>query len=229
VHSRAGRPSTLITVLFLSWLSSVLPASAQTAAINGPLRIQTDVPAVAATVLVPFAVGGWAIDQIASSGTGIDAVHVWAIPETGAPIFLGVATEGVSRPDVAAAFGAQFLPSGFNLTAAAPLTPGTYTLAVFGHRASTGAFDIVDQRPITVRGITLSDLFPCAAGQGPQFNGTTWGCAANPGAQGPVGPQGPAGPTGPTGPTGSTTPVRRSGTRATRSGACRSTWTWRAV
>ena len=143
MRSRAGRPSALITILFFSALSIVGSASAQTAAVSGPLRLQTDVPAPGATVIVPFAIGGWTLDQIAASGTGIDAVHVWAIPESGAPIFLGIATQGVSRPDVAAVFGAQFLMSGFNLTATASLTPGAYTLAVFGHRASTGTFDVL--------------------------------------------------------------------------------------
>jgi len=37
-----------------------------------------------------------------------------------------------------------------------------------------------------VRGITLSDLGPCAAGQGPQFDGTSWVCATNRGP-GPAG------------------------------------------
>src|SRR5881392_726039 len=66
---------------------------------SGPLRLQTDLPGANATVNVPFIVAGWTIDQIAASGTGMDTVHVWAIPPIGPPTFLGVAGMGGSRPD----------------------------------------------------------------------------------------------------------------------------------
>lgn len=172
--------------------------------VSGPLRIQVDTPTAGATVVLPFAVGGWAIDQLAPSGSGIDAVDAWAVPTSGAPTFLGSAKMGGSRPDVAAIFGAQFRPSGFDLGANALLTPGAYMLTVFGRRASTGAFEIVEQVPITVRGVTLSDLLPCGPGQVPQFDGTSWVCSNNSGLQGAPGPQGPAGAIGPSGPTGAT-------------------------
>ena len=48
-------------------------------------------------VVQPFVVAGWAIDLAAWSGTGVDAVHVWAYPTPGSgatPIFLGVADPG---------------------------------------------------------------------------------------------------------------------------------------
>jgi Collagen triple helix repeat (20 copies) len=214
VRLRARSLSISIFLCCFSLMIGIRSAAAQQPTINGPLRLQVDIPAASTTVTLPFGVGGWAIDQLASSGTGIDAVHVWAIPTSGAPTFLGAATMGVSRPDVAAAFGAQFEASGFNLSANAVLAPGGYTLAVFGHRSSTGTFDIVEQVPITVRGVTLSDLVPCTAGQVPQFNGAAWGCADNPGVpgvQGPQGPQGPAGSQGPAGPQGATGPTGATG------------------
>ena len=48
----------------------------------------------------PLEVRGWAVDGSATSGTGVDAVHVWAYPAAGNPVFLGAATYGLSRPDV---------------------------------------------------------------------------------------------------------------------------------
>ena len=42
----------------------------------------------------PLEVCGWAVDGAATSGTGMDAVHVWAYPAAGNPVFLGVATYG---------------------------------------------------------------------------------------------------------------------------------------
>jgi hypothetical protein len=200
----------LLVLLLVPGLAAAQPGTV----VGGTLRLQTDIPVSGAVLTVPFGVGGWAIDQLATSGTGIDTVHVWAVPPSGTATFLGVATLGVARPDVAAIFGAQFEPSGFNLTAAVPLAPGVYTLAVFAHRASTGRFDIVDQMPITIRGITLSDLFPCMNGQVPRLNGGVWTCSDAAGEQGPPGPPGPTGPQGPagaTGPTGATGPVGPTG------------------
>jgi len=197
-----ARTRVLVSVLLFS-IAAATRASAQNVSVSGPLRLQTDAPARSAEVKPPFLVGGWALDTSAASGSGMDAVHVWATPLAGSPTFLGAATLGAERPDVAAAFGAQFHSAGFNLVVNVPLAPGAYMLAVFGRRISTGTFDIVDQVPITVRGITLGDLVPCIAGQVPRFNGASWACAdVAQGAQGPTGPAGPAGPTGSTGPAG---------------------------
>src|SRR5262245_7713327 len=210
----AVRPFRASTCVFgaLVIVSLAHPAAGQEGmVINGTLRMQTDAPTANAVVTTPFLVGGWTLDQVAPSGSGMDAVHVWAIPASGSPIFLGAAAMGVARPDVAAIFGPQFANAGFNVTTVAPLAPGAYTLAVFGHRASTGTFDIVEQVPITVRGTTLSDLFPCSNGQVPQLNNGFWGCVTAVGAQGPTGPTGPQGPAGATGPTGPTGPTGATG------------------
>ena len=84
---------------------------------------------------------GWALDR-QGEGTGIDAVHIWAYPTAGgSPTFLGVAA-GVSRPDVATAFGdARFTPSGYSLTVHT-LPPGTYTVVVYARSTATGAFSV---------------------------------------------------------------------------------------
>jgi hypothetical protein len=213
MDSVARRLSVCIPVLALVLLSGARP-SAQNLTANGALRLQTDAPVPGATVTMPFAIGGWVLDVSAASGTGIDAVHVWAVPASGPAVFLGVATLGLPRADVAAIFGAQFQLSGYSLTAHTILSPGAYTLAVFGHRASTGTFDIVEQVPIHVRGISLTDLVPCTAGQVPTFGGESWGCAdvaGVAGPAGPTGPQGPAGAAGPAGPAGVTGPKGATG------------------
>lgn len=62
---------------------------------------------------------GWAIDSDAPSGTGVSAIHVWAYPNPGsgqAPIPLGVATYGLSRPDADLAFngGGRYVNSGWS-------------------------------------------------------------------------------------------------------------------
>ncbi len=113
-------------------------------------RMNVDVPTVPASVSGPFLVGGWAIDAGATSGSGVDAVHVWAFPTTGAaPTFLGAANLGVARPDVGNAFGQQFSASGFELTASIA-TPGTYDLNVYAHSTVNGTFNDVQTVRVTV-------------------------------------------------------------------------------
>ena len=84
-----------------------------------------------------FVVAGWAFDAAALSGTGISAVEVWA--ERGNDVrFVGNATIGIPRPDVAAAFGAQFVNSGWGLVAG-DLPPGPWTIRVNLKSAQTGS------------------------------------------------------------------------------------------
>jgi hypothetical protein len=94
------------------------------------LRLQIDLPSTNATLGTGTnLLAGWALDVGAANGTGVSAVHVWAVPTNGSPAtFLGVATLGLSRPDVAAAFGSQFGNAGY--VRAFNLPAGTYTLPV---------------------------------------------------------------------------------------------------
>jgi bacillolysin len=119
----------------------------------GP-RLSIDTPANGAHVSSSFHIGGWALDNPAVSGTGMDAIHVWAYPNPGsgtAPIFLGAASYGGVRADVGAYFGAQFTNSGYNLPVTG-LAPGVYQINVFGHSAVTGTFNIVQSVVVTVGG-----------------------------------------------------------------------------
>ena len=111
--------------------------------VSRPL-MSLDVPTANATVQPSFAVSGWALDAGSPSGTGVDAVHVWAFPTSGAaPIFLGAATLGFGRPDVGAYVGdGRFTPSGFGLSAA--LSPGTYDVRAYAF--STVAGDVQQHR-----------------------------------------------------------------------------------
>lgn len=92
-----------------------------------------------------------AIDAGAGAGTGIDTIHIYAYPSVGDPIWIGAPTLGYGRPDVAAAFGSQFHPSGFALTTSA-LAPGTYTLVVYPHSWVTNSFSQAQSVYVTVLG-----------------------------------------------------------------------------
>jgi hypothetical protein len=98
-----------------------------------------------------FTIAGWAIDEAAAQGTGIDAVHVWAYSTAGGdPIFLGVAEYGDSRPDIAASFGEQFRGASYNL-AVDGLSSGEYDVVVYPHSAVTGDFHGAQVVRVTVQ------------------------------------------------------------------------------
>ncbi len=99
----------------------------------------------------PLNVQGWAIDGGSVSGTGVQTVHVYAIPHGGAAMFLGAATYGIGRDDVAAVYGTRFSGSGFQLTA--PMLPaGNYTIVAYALRTASGVFDSATAVEITAGG-----------------------------------------------------------------------------
>ena len=91
----------------------------------------------------PNMVTGWAYAENLRDA-GISAIHVYAQPVSGgAPIFLGVATTGDARADVAARYGSQYANAGFHLAFGSSVLPqGTYDLVVFAQSAKTGTFQI---------------------------------------------------------------------------------------
>jgi uncharacterized repeat protein (TIGR03803 family) len=99
-------------------------------------RIALDTPGGGSTVAQGFTMAGWAIDPSVPTGTGVDAVEVWAHPVGGGTaVRLGDAAYGGARPDVGAVFGSRFTNSAFSL-AAPPLPAGTYDLIVYARSVS---------------------------------------------------------------------------------------------
>ena len=137
---------------------SVINPDAQGASSGAILRVTPgpfvviDSP-VAGSVGQPLTVRGWAVDGTVPTGTGVDAVHVYATPAGGAAVFLGAATYGQSRPDVGSAHGSRFTPSGFTLTAPSALPPGAYTITVYSHTTG-GAFNAAAAVGVTLLGPT---------------------------------------------------------------------------
>jgi hypothetical protein len=105
------------------------------------VRSAINAPGNGATLASPFALSGWAVDSYAASGTGIQAIHAWAYPAAGgAPLFVGVATYGLSRTDVAQVLGStQFTNCGFSLPSAT-LPSGTWTISLFALVDATQSF-----------------------------------------------------------------------------------------
>jgi hypothetical protein len=115
-------------------------------------QMAVDAPVPGGLVTMPFLINGWAIDRAAASGTGVDAVHVWAYPNPGSglpAVFLGVASYGGTRGDVGSVFGAQFTNSGFFLTITS-LSPGAYRLVVYAHSTVSATFNDVRTADVMV-------------------------------------------------------------------------------
>ena len=106
----------------------------------GPAPIlRLDTPISGTRVRQPFALSGWALDAT-SPTRGIDTLHVWAYPASGAsPQFVGVATYGGSRPDIATTYGSQFMNTGFTLPVRG-LAPGDWWIVIYGLVSATQTF-----------------------------------------------------------------------------------------
>ena len=141
-----------------------------------------DTPVNGASVRQPFLLGGWALDAGAPTGNGIDVVHVYAYPFAGgAPRFIGELRVNRTRTDVAAAFGARFSPSGYEVTVLG-LPPGGHRIIVYGHSTLTDKFEISRTVDVTVASTAMIVLDTPAAGAvvGQRFALGGW--AIDPGA-----------------------------------------------
>jgi glucose/arabinose dehydrogenase len=113
--------------------------------------LAVDVPGQGATVDASFLIGGWAFDAAAPAGTGVDAIHAWAMPAGGGSfVFLGATTTFADRTDVGAIFGARFTNSGYTIVTGS-LPSGAWDVYVFARSTTTGQFQPSGPIRITVR------------------------------------------------------------------------------
>ena len=91
-------------------------------------------------------VSGWALDAGAVSGTGVDRVQVYLNG-----VYRGDTVYGLSRPDIGAAYGARFAPSGYSyLLDLTVVAPGSHMIEVRAHSLVTG-LETSTLRIVTVR------------------------------------------------------------------------------
>jgi len=102
--------------------------------------INIDTPSAGGSTSGNFELSGWAIEQSATSTTGITAVHVYNGPAAGEKNMLGTAEYGISRQDVASAIGkSNFTNSGFRINIdGSRLSIGRNTLYIYAHNPSLG-------------------------------------------------------------------------------------------
>lgn len=93
-----------------------------------------DSPGDGSTASGSVRVAGWALDQAATSGTGVDGVTIYIDG-----VLAGNATYGVSRSDIGASYGTQFTASGYYLDVdLRPLSPGVHAIEVRAHSSVSG-------------------------------------------------------------------------------------------
>ncbi len=163
----------LTLALVLSVAAWLYPATMQNSVVaqESTAQVVVERPLPGTSVSAQVQVSGWALDP-SGPGTGIDAVHVYLDGEPGQPRsrFLGTASYGQSRPDVARTMGEErFTRSGFSLVTELP--PGNHTLFVYAHstgagtqdgwsKAAVGAFEASSIAPVA----TMVQPGPAAAG-----------------------------------------------------------------
>jgi len=127
---RAILRATAVLTLVLASVTSAHAAS----------RVFIDVPRAGSTQPSSFIIGGWMVDFAATRDNGVSTMHVWAYSNVGLPsIFIGEITRG-PRPDVAAAFGPQFLNSGYSILVR-NLPVGSWTMVMTPWSTVKGGFD----------------------------------------------------------------------------------------
>lgn len=109
-----------------------------------PAKMDINKPGGGETVAGKFLIGGWAIHEAASSGTGVDQLHIYFDGPAGSGARGVAAAYGIQRDDVAAAFGDRFRYSGFHLEfSSAELSVGQHTVYVYAHSTTTDQWQLM--------------------------------------------------------------------------------------
>lgn len=95
-----------------------------------------------------FTLSGWAIDK-RGTGTGVEAIHVWARNGSGAGTYLGAATLGITISEAAILHGPAYGNAGFELQTSMPLD--TVQLEVYAYNN----FNLQFETPAAVHRVSL--------------------------------------------------------------------------
>ena len=110
-----------------------------------------DWPPAGATLEGTSTVQGWALDLNTSEGTGVDQVHIYRDGPYPLGTFLGIASYGLERADVASFFGSsQLTDSGWSFDWDSRGTAsGAHSLYVYAHSSVNGTWTLA-VRPFTL-------------------------------------------------------------------------------
>jgi hypothetical protein len=145
---RAGR----FLAALKTWQESGRPVftRAPVVAESDDLQFYVDAPQRGATVVQPFLLGGWGVDDRSPHEPGIDMIEVWAGADEDSERLVGVAPTGGVRPDVAAVVGERGRTSGYTLSIMG-LPLGPCELRVYAHSAVGNRFVAARHVEVTVR------------------------------------------------------------------------------
>jgi len=157
---RIARLATILAVVAAAAPLGPNEDSRQAGAQSCNVQISLDNPAENETVLPSQTVSGWAADQGATDGTGINAVVVTLDGALDSPDnrLIGVADYGSPRPDIAESLGERFTNVGFSVTWDTSTVPsGRHQLFVQTHTAC--GWETLS-RPIVVQGTGSAAVAP---------------------------------------------------------------------
>ncbi|MBV9893726.1 MAG: cellulase family glycosylhydrolase [Chloroflexi bacterium] len=112
IVARAGLAVAALALLAVLWKTSnqAIPRPVNASSPANSVQAAIDLPADGSTLQGPSYVVGWAVDSASSSGVGIDHVSVF-LDGT----YVGDAHLGLSRDDIAAAYGKNFQMAGWQM------------------------------------------------------------------------------------------------------------------
>ncbi len=163
----------LALALILTAGGLLLGPTWRVAAQDSGAQVVVERPLPGTSISVQASISGWAVDP-SGPGSGVDAVHVYLDGEPGQPRarFLGQASYGQPRPDVARTLGdARFTNSGFALLSELP--PGTHSLFVYAHTAGAGAQEGWTRASVGSFETSLIEAAPTMVQPGPTPAGDT--------------------------------------------------------
>ena len=130
-HTIEVRARSTVTGADTAYIRSIIAAPSATSYPSGGV----DAPPEGGAVVGSTTVSGWALDAGATTGTGVDRVQVYLDG-----VYRGDAVYGQGRPDIGAAYGARFAPSGYSyLLNLAGVAAGSHTIEVRARSTVTGA------------------------------------------------------------------------------------------
>lgn len=146
-----------------------------TVTFSNTLQGALEIPANGARVGGVLTIKGWAADKAASLGTGVQAVHVYLDGEQNQGFFLGAATYGETREEIARQLGEdRFKPTGFSLNwDTTRVAPGDHVLNVYALSAATGRWEKFTSKVTVVQKPFADD--PLIRVMGPTDGQTTEG------------------------------------------------------
>ncbi|HEX4568436.1 MAG TPA: endonuclease/exonuclease/phosphatase family protein, partial [Vicinamibacterales bacterium] len=122
-------------------------------------HVQVDVPAANSVLPESFIIGGWMLDFAATTDPGVSFSDVWLYPQSGAKAFyIGEVNRG-PRPDVAAAFGPQFLDSGYSFLVR-NVPAGAYWIVITPWSTLTNGFQYGSAIAVPITVSTSAPVIP---------------------------------------------------------------------